>query len=84
MLNGVDRDGLKTFLAENDVPAMIYYPIPLHKQKAFELSDSDRSFSVTENLCANVISLPIHTEMEAEQQDYVIENVKLFLVNKLK
>ena len=79
VLNGVDRDGLKNFLAENDVPSMIYYPIPLHKQKAFALSDSERSFSVTEHLCDNVISLPIHTEMELEQQDYIIEKVIEFI-----
>ncbi len=79
VLNGVDRDGLKTFLAENDVPSMIYYPIPLHKQKAFALSDSDRTFSVTETLCDNVISLPIHTEMESEQQNYIIEKVLEFI-----
>jgi UDP-2-acetamido-2-deoxy-ribo-hexuluronate aminotransferase len=79
VLNGVDRDGLKNFLAENDVPSMIYYPIPLHKQKAFALSDSERSFSVTEHLCDNVISLPIHTEMELEHQDYIIEKVIEFI-----
>lgn len=75
ILNGVDRNGMKEFLQENDIPSMIYYPIPLHKQKAFANSDSNRSFAVTEKLCDNVISLPIHTEMEAEQQDYIIEKV---------
>lgn len=75
VLNGVDRNGMKEFLQENDIPSMIYYPIPLHKQKAFADSDSNRSFAVTEKLCDNVISLPIHTEMEAEQQDYIIEKV---------
>lgn len=79
VLNDVDRNGLKIFLAENDIPSMIYYPIPLHKQKAFAASDSDRSFSVTEQLCANVISLPIHTEMENEQQEHIINNVIQFL-----
>ena len=81
VLNGIDRNALKEFLAENEIPSMIYYPIPLHKQKAFALSDSDRSFSVTENLCDNVISLPIHTEMEADQQAYIIEKVLEFINN---
>lgn len=81
VLNGVDRNGMKEFLQENDIPSMIYYPIPLHKQKAFAKSDSNRSFAVTEKLCDNVISLPIHTEMEAEQQDYIIEKV-IEYVNK--
>lgn len=75
VLNGVDRNGMKEFLQENDIPSMIYYPIPLHKQKAFVNSDSNRSFAVTEKLCDSVISLPIHTEMEAEQQDHIIEKV---------
>lgn len=74
-LSGVDRNRMKGFLQENDIPSMIYYPIPLHKQKAFADSDSNRSFAVTEKLCDSVISLPIHTEMEAEQQDHIIEKV---------
>jgi len=81
VLTDVDRDGLKDFLAENDVPSMIYYPIPLHKQKAYASSDFNRLFSVTENLCSSVISLPIHTEMEDEQQEYIIDKVLEF-VNK--
>lgn len=79
VLNSVDRNGMKEFLQENDIPSMIYYPIPLHKQKAFAGSDSNRSFAVTETLCDNVISLPIHTEMESEQQDYIIEKVIEFI-----
>ncbi len=81
VLNGVDRNELKSFLAENDVPSMIYYPIPLHKQKAYAMGNTDRKYSTTEELCANVISLPIHTEMEKEQQNYIIEKVLEF-VNK--
>ena len=79
VLDGVDRDGLKTFLAENEVPSMIYYPIPLHKQKAFAQSDTDREFASTEKLCKHVISLPIHTEMEEEQQNYIIDKVKQYV-----
>lgn len=79
VLNGVDRDGLRDFLAENEVPSMIYYPIPLHKQKAFANSDANRDFEVTQKLCDSVISLPIHTEMEVEQQNYIIEKVKEYI-----
>jgi UDP-2-acetamido-2-deoxy-ribo-hexuluronate aminotransferase len=78
-LNGLDRNSLKEFLQANDVPSMIYYPIPLHKQKAFAHGDADRSFTVTEKLCDSVISLPIHTEMEVDQQNYVIEKVLEFI-----
>ena len=81
VLNGVDRNAMKEFLAENDVPSMIYYPIPLHEQKAYANSDFNREFDVTNELCAKVISLPIHTEMEQEQQEYVIDKVLEF-VNK--
>ena len=78
-LRGVDRDGLRDYLAENHIPSMIYYPIPLHEQKAFADSDSDRDFEVTEKLCDNVISLPIHTEMEPSQQQHIIEKVKAYV-----
>lgn len=81
VLDGVERNALKEFLAENDVPSMIYYPIPLHKQKAYANSDVNRSFAVTEKLCSSVISLPIHTEMAPEQQEYIIDKVLEF-VNK--
>ena len=81
VLNGIDRKALKEFLAKNDVPSMIYYPIPLHEQKAYANSDFNREFDVTNELCANVISLPIHTEMEQEQQEYIIDKVLEF-VNK--
>lgn len=81
VLKGINRDALKAFLEENDIPSMIYYPIPLHKQKAYANSDFNRDFNETEKLCSSVISLPIHTEMEAEQQDYIIDKVLEF-VNK--
>lgn len=79
VVNGVDRNALKEFLAVNEVPSMIYYPIPLHHQKAFAKSDCDRHFSVTESLCDTVISLPIHTEMEQNQQNHIIEKVLEFI-----
>jgi UDP-2-acetamido-2-deoxy-ribo-hexuluronate aminotransferase len=76
ILNGVDRDGLRQFLADNTIPAMIYYPIPLHKQKAYtDPRYKDGDFPVTESLCPHVISLPMHTEMEAEQMAYITSKV---------
>ena len=75
-LNGVDRTKLREQLAERGIPAMIYYPIPLHMQKAFA---SDRykpgDFPVTEKLCACVLSLPMHTEMDEETLNYITTNV---------
>ncbi|MDP6908905.1 MAG: DegT/DnrJ/EryC1/StrS family aminotransferase, partial [Flavobacteriales bacterium] len=83
VLDGIDRDALKNFLQTEGIPSMIYYPIPLHKQKAFSGSDMNRSFLVTEQLCDNVISLPIHTEMDEDQQNYIIEKTLEF-INQVK
>lgn len=78
--NGIDRDALRTFLNEQDIPCMIYYPIPLHHQKAYQQERfTDENYPVTLNLCQTVISLPIHTEMTREGQDIVINGIKNFL-----
>ncbi len=71
-LKGVDRTRLREQLAERGIPAMIYYPIPLHFQKAFA-SDRFRKgdFPVTEQLCNCVLSLPIHTEMDEDTLNYI-------------
>jgi len=73
------RDKLQSFLKENGVPTMIYYPIPLYKQKAF-LADENKgqSLLVTETLCKEVISLPIHTEMNDDQLSFIIDKVYTF------
>ena len=82
VLNGVDRDAMRLYVGEYGIPAMIYYPIPLHGQKAFENAHFNKDdFDVTDHLCANVFSLPIHTEMDPEIQDYIIKYVLEF-VNK--
>jgi UDP-2-acetamido-2-deoxy-ribo-hexuluronate aminotransferase len=75
-LDGVNRDGLRQFLADNNIPAMIYYPIPLHKQKAYQDPRyKDGDFPVTESLCPHVISLPMHTEMQTDQREYIVKKV---------
>jgi len=79
-LNGVDRNALREFLASKEIPAMIYYPIPLHNQKAYldpRYKDSD--FPVTEKLCASVVSLPMHTELDEETLQYITTSVLEFL-----
>lgn len=71
-LNGVDRTLLREKLTEAGIPAMIYYPIPLHKQKAFESPRHiEGSFPVTEKLCECVLSLPMHTELDNETLEYI-------------
>ena len=82
ILEGIDRNGLKQFLADNNIPAMIYYPVPGHKQKMFEQFDTaSQSMPVTDWLTERVISLPIHTEMEEEQLSFITKKV-LEYVNK--
>ena len=79
-LEGIDRDGLNQFLATKDVPSMIYYPVPAHRQKMFEHFGSDRTeLPNTDWLTERVISLPIHTEMEQEQLDHICNSVKEYI-----
>jgi len=76
---GVNRNALQAFLSEKKVPAMIYYPVALHNQKAYKREGvSDSAFPVTMDLCDCVISLPMHTELEAEQLEYITNSVKEF------
>jgi UDP-2-acetamido-2-deoxy-ribo-hexuluronate aminotransferase len=75
-----NRDGLNQFLADRGVPSMIYYPVPCHKQKMFEsLGGSAYNLPITDWLTERVISLPIHTELDQEQQDFIISNVLEYL-----
>lgn len=79
-LHGVDRDGLVKFLNENEIPCGVYYPIPLHKQKAYEDSryiESD--FQVTNQLVKDVISLPMHTELDDDQIDFIASKIIEFI-----
>ncbi|MFY0253642.1 DegT/DnrJ/EryC1/StrS family aminotransferase [Chitinophaga sp. 30R24] len=79
-LNGVNRDELQKYLADNGVPAMIYYPVPAHRQKMFEqFGGAAFNLPVTDSLTTKVISLPIHTEMDSDQLDHIIQSVKTFL-----
>ena len=76
----VDRDALKEFLASKGIPMMIYYPVPLHMQKAYKSSRyNEGDFPVTEKLSETVISLPMHTELTEEQLKYITSNVLEFL-----
>ncbi|MDX2174606.1 MAG: DegT/DnrJ/EryC1/StrS family aminotransferase [Bacteroidota bacterium] len=80
-LNDIDRTKLREQLSERGIPAMIYYPIPLHKQNAYKSERfNDADFPVTEKLCATVLSLPMHTEMDEDNLKYICDNL-LELVN---
>jgi UDP-2-acetamido-2-deoxy-ribo-hexuluronate aminotransferase len=80
ILNGVDRDALSQYLADNGVPSMIYYPVPAHRQKMFDsFGGSDYDLKVTDWLTERVISLPIHTELDEEQQQFIVNKVLEFI-----
>ena len=73
---GADRDRLREGLAERGIPAMIYYPVPLHQQKAYlDPRYKDGDFPVAEKLAACVLSLPMHTELDEEQLTFITSSV---------
>jgi dTDP-4-amino-4,6-dideoxygalactose transaminase len=78
ILNG-QRDALRSHLEKNGVPSMIYYPLPLHFQKAFEnMRYPKGSMPISERLSSEVLSLPIHTEMTSEELNFFVESVLAF------
>ena len=80
IVEDASRDALHQYLADNGVPSMIYYPVPCHKQKMFEaFGGSSFDLPVTDWLTERVISLPIHTELDEEQQTFIISKVLEFL-----
>jgi dTDP-4-amino-4,6-dideoxygalactose transaminase len=73
-----DRDALQKFLKEQGIPTMIYYPVPLHRQKAYLEHHRNESFPVTEELSKTVLSLPIHTEITTKEQDFIVSSINDF------
>ncbi len=79
-LRDIDRDALRDHLNENSIPCGIYYPIPLHLQKAYlDERYTKGDFPVTEDLCKSVISLPMHTELDDEQIEFITSSVINFI-----
>jgi UDP-2-acetamido-2-deoxy-ribo-hexuluronate aminotransferase len=79
LADSVDREAFKKCLDEKGIPTMVYYPLPLHLQKAYlKYGGQEGQFPVSEKLCQQVISLPIHTEMTSGDQDYIIEQILNF------
>lgn len=77
--NGINRDELRKYLAEKQIPSMVYYPIPLHQQKAYASPKYNLgSLPVTESLCTQVISLPMSPEVDDEQLAYIITQINNF------
>ena len=71
-----NRDQVKDQLKEKGIPAMVYYPYPLHLQKAFQyLGYKEGDLPVSEQLCHQVLSLPMHTELDQEQLGYITDSL---------
>ena len=79
-LNDVDRDALVAHLNNNNIPCGVYYPIPLHNQKAYaDERYNEADFTVTNELVKSVISLPMHSELDDEQINFISNTVLNFI-----
>ena len=73
------RDELQKHLSQKGIPSMIYYPLPLYKQEAFQqYVSAEFRLSTSETLCEQVLSLSIHTEINMDHMDYIISSVQSF------
>lgn len=80
ILEGIDRNALHDYLAAHNIPSMIYYPVPAHRQKMFEsFGSAAAQLPVTDWLTQKVISLPMHTEMDEEQLQFITSNILNFI-----
>ena len=81
-LNDVDRDALVAHLNNNNIPCGVYYPIPLHNQKAYvDERYNEADFTVTNELVKSVISLPMHSELDDEQINFISNTVLNFIIS---
>lgn len=82
-LTGIDREVFMNHMAAKGIPVMVYYPVPLHLQKAFAyLGYREGDFPVSEKLCKTVVSLPMHTELDEEQLRYITDTITGFINSK--
>jgi len=70
-----NRNELQKYLAESGIPSMIYYPVPLHMQQAYKYQYKYGDFPVTEKASEEIISIPMHTELDDSQIDYICEKI---------
>ncbi len=76
-MTGIDRDSVQQQLKEKGIPSMIYYPVPLHMQKAYrDARYKEGDFPVAEKLVRCVLSLPMHTELDNEQLEYITQTLR--------
>ncbi len=73
------RDALKKHLEDNGIPSMIYYPLPLQEQEAFQfITRTAESLDNAKKLSESVLSLPMHTELTSKEQDFIIDKIRKF------
>lgn len=73
------RNDLQRHLKLSCIPTMVYYPIPMHQQKAFsDLGKTEGSYEVSERLCKTVLALPMHPYLEEAEIDFVVEKIRDF------
>ncbi|MFW6020335.1 MAG: DegT/DnrJ/EryC1/StrS family aminotransferase [Bacteroidales bacterium] len=76
----IDREKMKQHLKDKGIPSMVYYPLPLHLQKAYLVDGKGKgSLPVAEQLSEQVLSLPMHTELDEEQMEYIIKTILNYL-----
>jgi UDP-2-acetamido-2-deoxy-ribo-hexuluronate aminotransferase len=79
-LEGVDRSKLQAYLADKGIPSNVYYPVPVHLQKGYAgYGMKEGDLPTTESLTAQVLSLPIHTELTTDQLEYITKNIIKFI-----
>ena len=79
-IKGVDRDALVDHLQKQNIPCGVYYPIPLHRQQAYlDSRYREADFPVTNRLSEEVLSLPMHTELDQEQIDWIAKTILDFI-----
>ncbi len=76
---GGKRDSLKKHLEQSGIPAMIYYPVPLNEQEAYQaIGQVAGDLFITQELCASVLSIPMHTELNDEQIKFITDTIISF------
>lgn len=82
VIEGLDQFNFQKYLSDHNIPAMIYYPVPMHMQKAYiDPRYKEGDFPVTEMLSKSVISLPMHTELDQQQLDHITGTVLKYFSN---
>ena len=82
IIKDADRDELVKYLNQNQIPCGVYYPIPLHQQKAYQKDKyEEKNFKATNSLSKSVISLPMHTELHDDQIEFICKKIIYFFKN---